>query len=69
MVTQISQPVATSSGSAQRRGKLPKVVKSKDPEFDFECEGDDGEEDKIQNKYRLGEETKKGMNNILKCLI
>lgn len=65
--SQTLQPVASGSGSgsgsAPRKSK-PKLVKSKDPGFDFECEGVEEEEDLIQNKYRLGEENNSGMNNL-----
>lgn len=48
----------TSNKSAAK--KRPKVVPSTDPDFEFECEGPEVEEDKIQHKMKLSKQITKG---------
>jgi hypothetical protein len=42
--------------TAGNTNKKPKIVPSTDPGFDFEIEGDEDDDDKIQNKIRLSKE-------------
>ena len=70
--SQLNQPVASGSGSSSgttRKAKAPKIVKSKDPGFDYEAEGGDVNEDDIKNKYKLGEETASGKETFIYLLL
>jgi hypothetical protein len=48
-----SAPNTQTGGSPNKK---PKIVPSSDPGFDFEIEGDEEDDDKIQNKIRLSKE-------------
>ena len=58
-ITNASAPVASTS----KGRKIPKVVQSKDANFDWEVEGaqDQDQEDRIQNKIKLGLESTEGL--------